>query len=860
MKRIFIFLAFFLPFGLFAQVQDDFTDGDFTNNPTWTGETAKFIVNTSKAMQLSGLSANDTASIYTTNVLATNLEWAMKVKMGFAPSDNNLLRIYLISDQPNLEGSLNGYYLKIGENGTNDAIELYKQTGTTSTLLVRGTNGRVNGTTLNLGIKVVRNTAGAWQVMLDTLGGTAYVLEGTSTDNSITTTSYFGYWCKYTTTNKDKFSFDDIYVGLQRVDTTGPVFQQLNLLNATQLELTFDEEVDSATSLQRFNFLINNGVGNPATVGFGADRKTILLTLSNAIIPNQSYTVTVTGIQDKLGNTTPMFVAPFGVTLPSAYDVIFTEFMPDPDPAVGLPNLEYIEIYNRSGKVIDLKNWTLDDGGTPVVFPSGSSIGPGQYKILSTAINASTFSAFGSVLVLPTVPSLNNTGDKFNLKDQTGAVIHSVSYSDTWYRNTAKNNGGWSLEMIDTNQACLGDINWIASANLNGGTPGQPNSVFSTVNDTTAFVVSKVIVVDSMNVEVQFNKPISVSTANVTNFSVTGNLGVRFAVQSLDRPNVIQIRFTNPIQSGAVYTLSVLSAWSCVGNAFSGKRDFVVGIPKKPRPGDIVINEILFDPATGGSDFVELVNMTDSLIDLKDLQIANESAPGVLNTVYPITAEGYLLEPRGYVVLTENVAWTQRTYLCKNPSAFVQMSSLPTLYSDKGTVVLINKSVEVIDRVEYSDKQHFALLKDTKGVSLERIDLKGKSNDPTNWFSAASTVGYATPTYINSRYNAAGVSGGFSVSPKAISPNGDGVDDLMEIQYVVSGNGWTGTVRIFSREGFLEATPVRNMMLERSGIIRWNGLGDNGNALEPGIYVLMFEAFSTDGKQIKDKIDIVIYR
>jgi len=36
----------------FAQVVDNFSDGDFTNNPSWSGTTADFIVNGSQQLQL----------------------------------------------------------------------------------------------------------------------------------------------------------------------------------------------------------------------------------------------------------------------------------------------------------------------------------------------------------------------------------------------------------------------------------------------------------------------------------------------------------------------------------------------------------------------------------------------------------------------------------------------------------------------------------------------------------------------------------------------------------------------------------------------------------------------------------------
>ena len=51
MKKI-LLLLFLLPISLFAQVTDDFSDGDFTQNPTWSGTTEQYMVNNSKQLQL----------------------------------------------------------------------------------------------------------------------------------------------------------------------------------------------------------------------------------------------------------------------------------------------------------------------------------------------------------------------------------------------------------------------------------------------------------------------------------------------------------------------------------------------------------------------------------------------------------------------------------------------------------------------------------------------------------------------------------------------------------------------------------------------------------------------------------------
>ena len=52
--------------------------------------------------------------------------------------------------------------------------------------------------------------------------------------------------------------------------------------------------------------------------------------------------------------------------------------------------------------------------------------------------------------------SLVNTGTTLVLRDAQDAIIHHVSYTDSWYQNSIKQNGGWSLEMIDPQNPCAG--------------------------------------------------------------------------------------------------------------------------------------------------------------------------------------------------------------------------------------------------------------------------------------------------------------------------------------------------------------------------------------------------------------------
>ncbi|NNF01415.1 MAG: hypothetical protein HKN22_01905 [Bacteroidia bacterium] len=138
--RLLIALIILLPFFAEAQLIDDFSDGDFSANPSWTGDTGLFQVNTSNQLQLNDIAAGQ-AQIRTPYSPANldNTEWIFYIRQSFSPSGNNNSRVYLTSDQADLSASLNGYFLQFGEAGSNDAIELFYQNGTSSTSVARGT-------------------------------------------------------------------------------------------------------------------------------------------------------------------------------------------------------------------------------------------------------------------------------------------------------------------------------------------------------------------------------------------------------------------------------------------------------------------------------------------------------------------------------------------------------------------------------------------------------------------------------------------------------------------------------------------------------------------------------------------------
>ena len=127
---------------------------------------------------------------------------------------------------------------------------------------------------------------------------------------------------------------------------------------------------------------------------------------------------------------------------PSVYQVIISEIMADPVPQVMLPDIEYIEIFNRGTTAIDLTGWKLIIGSYERIIPP-AIIEPGEYQIICETEVDSLFDRFGKTLLISSMPPILNTGQTIILKTPSGVIIHSITFSDRWFnsRDKADENG-----------------------------------------------------------------------------------------------------------------------------------------------------------------------------------------------------------------------------------------------------------------------------------------------------------------------------------------------------------------------------------------------------------------------------------
>lgn len=279
------------------------------------------------------------------------------------------------------------------------------------------------------------------------------------------------------------------------------------------------------------------------------------------------------------------------------------------------------------------------------------------------------------------------------------------------------------------------------------------------------------------------------------------------------------------------------------------------------QPQDVVINEILFNPLPGGTDYIEIHNRSKAIVDLKNMQVAGRNSNGQVTNAIKISAQERLLLPGAYCLLTADSISTAHDYTLLDPAAVIELSRLPTMPDDNGEILLINAQANILDELHYDEDWHFKLLNNKEGISLERINVNDSSQSPLNWHSASATSGHGTPGYRNSQiYMQEIVSSSFTIDPPIFSPDNDGLDDYVTIAYKFPQAGYVVSITIFNASGSAVKFLARNALCGINGFFRWDGLDEYVNRLSRGIYILLIDSFNLQGKQSRLKKTITLVR
>jgi hypothetical protein len=829
----------------FAQFTDDFTDGDFTNSPTWIGDGGLFTITSGELNSQSPGAA--TYYLSTASTLASDAQWEFFIDLQFNTSGANFVDIYLMADNSDLNLVNNGYFIRIG--GTPDEILLYKKVSGVETVIINGPTGVTETNSFNF--RITRNIADLWNLEYDDGAIGSFVSAGTVTDSDVNSCTSFGVLIEQSSAASavNNHFFDNFVVGNIPADLTPPSINSVSVISITELDVLFSESVDQTSAEIATNYSASSGLGNPTSaVQDGVNSALIHLTFTTPFTNGQVDTLTIQNIEDPSVNTmiteTQTFMY-FVSAIPSYRDVVINEIFADPTPQLGLPAADFIELYNASDSIFDLNGWVFSDAaasealGTYILFP-------GEYVVIADDNYTFDFSVYPNVLFVASFPALNISGDDLTLQDNLSNTIDQVSYSDSWYQDAIKDDGGYSLEQINPTIPCVNSSNWIG-ANLTAyGTPGTINSVYDGTPDATTPSVITTDVLSATMVDICFDETIDTSNIVISQFSCTGGITITNLIVN-SSASCISITLTPAIDTGVVYTLSLNGMGDCSGNLVSNGATQII-LPHTGAIGDLIINEVLFNPFTGGDDFVEIYNNSEKYLDLYNWKLANWD-DGITDNFKAITSH-QLMGPGDYIVLTKDSSDIQSNYLNAILGNFVQLTSFPTYSNDSGTVFLVLPDLDstVCDYFRYDEELQFGLINNPDGISLERIDFDRGTNESTNWHSAAESVGWATPGLENSQYYPGQLtSDAVSVEPEIFSPDNDGIDDVLNINYTMTNPGFVGNVTIFDANGRVIRSLVQNELLATAGTVSWDGLNNKREKARIGMYIVYFEVFDLEG-------------
>ncbi len=539
-------------------------------------------------------------------------------------------------------------------------------------------------------------------------------------------------------------------------------------------------------------------------------------------------------------------------------DIVFSEIMADPEPQTQLPPHEFLEIYNRTDSTIDLSDWTL------MVNTKSAKIGettlpPHAYATICAESAAELFAPYGLTAPATPWPTITNSGALLQLFDDHGNLIAWTDFSDAWYGGDGfKKDGGWSLERINCDYLDNHAENWTPSEHYNGGTPSQPNSMAQNLRDERTPRL-EFIAATADTITLHFSKSMDeTALSDLRNYSLA--LGIDTIMIAQPQAKIVQLKLRNKLAINQLQTLNIENLF-CVDSLPLGTVEREIALPERPEIGDVVLNEILFNPIDDGVDFVELWNISDKTIDLSQMLLTRR-IDGDFESRTTICSEPRLFAPHSFLVLTADPEMVCQQYDCPANADFATVK-LPSLNDDEGNIVVIRNDGTVMDEFAYTEKMHHAFVTNAEGVSLERVDPTAPTQQHDNWQSASFEAGYATPARQNSQYIAptdgkSDEEKTFWLEYETFTPNNDGYRDLLPLRYRLPSDGFTAAITIYNPTGTRMRRLLSGELTGTEGTIYWNGRNDSEALCTPGIYVIFVEAIRPDGQKIQQKIVCVL--
>ncbi len=473
-----------------------------------------------------------------------------------------------------------------------------------------------------------------------------------------------------------------------------------------------------------------------------------------------------------------------------------TEIMYNPPDFEGLDGqeFEFIEMKNTGTVTLNLSGAQFTSG-IQYTFPSGATVAPGGFIVLVAnpadfALKYPAVTPFGTY-----AGRLSNSGDTLTLKYSTGATIFSFAYGDVPPWPVSADGNGFSIVPINSNTIVnFGDPKqWRASTNA-GGSPGADDPVNTVgtifINEILAHTPSAAqdyielynpgqagVDVSGWYLTDDKHTPQKYTLPAGSFMAAGGYLLFTNAQYGQSPPLSGNTAFTLDPHGETIYLFSAAS-----GNLTGYTHGFVFEAAENPvaigryvistgdehfepqisntpaaansgpKVGPIVINEVMYSPAAGGDQFIELLNITTSAVTLYDP--ANPANTWKMNGVGFTFPANVTVAPAASVLL-----------VAIDPTAFRTKYTIPAAVQIfgpwGGTLSTTGDTIELQrpdkpdppvagvsfvpylreDSLGYSNTSPWPQEPGGTGPSLTRINPLVYGNDPINWQKSAANGG-----------------------------------------------------------------------------------------------------------------------
>ncbi len=416
---------------------------------------------------------------------------------------------------------------------------------------------------------------------------------------------------------------------------------------------------------------------------------------------------------------------------------------------------EFVELYNLSATdSVSLAGWKIGERGALdeiIAHARGLVLRPQHFAVIldPTYFQSSTQydSLIPSEALIITID--NNTlgnGGLSNSTAETVILVNAEGDTVAQYTYSLGNGDGISDEKIELNEDDSAS-NWANSLRVDG-TPGFTNSV-------TRAQIDGGLVAQSLTITpylLRENTPASISVLlrnvgreTLSSLSVDfdliprgrelgapvylGNLASTRTVTSND---TLRLHFNAPTMSAGRYQLLATLA---IPNDVNARNDTVsVPIAVGWSREVVVINEIMFEPASGQPEWIEIYNPQSFSLPLPDWAVEDESGArgAITQTIF--------IPPKRYRVLTASKELAG--FFNLPDTSIIMLNKFPSLNNSGDAVLLRDFSGAVIDSIAYEKEWG------EPGKSIEKI-WHERGNSRRNWLPSVAHRG-ATPASFNS--------------------------------------------------------------------------------------------------------------